>query len=123
MPVLRIAAVVLVAVGLLEMAMTSVAALAGLTSWNTRFGDLTRIDPSASLRVTIGALAAFAAVSLGIGFVRSGWWMAGGVVLAVYAGAILVRQIACGDTGSALIAYGLFTTCGVVAFAAGALAH
>lgn len=80
---LRIAAGVLVVIGLLEMAMTSISALAGLASWNARFTDLTRIDLSTPLRLTLGLIAAFAAVSLGVGFARPVFSTVGGAVLAL----------------------------------------
>ncbi|MEH3156759.1 MAG: hypothetical protein PGN29_16015 [Gordonia paraffinivorans] len=113
---------VFVAVGLAEMAMTGIAAMLGLSSWRRRFAELTRVDPPAALRLTVGALAGVSAVAMGVGYARPVWWVIGGTLLLAVTAPILVRQIAIGTRGSALTAYTLFTVCGVVALTAGASA-
>ncbi|MCX6471693.1 MAG: hypothetical protein NTW76_20610 [Corynebacteriales bacterium] len=120
-PAVRIGVGVIVAIGLLEMALSSIAALAGMSSWSQRFTELTRIEPSPSLRLGLGIVAGVAAVSLAVGFARPTWFIVGGVLLTADAGAVLVRQLYLGDSGSSLIPYALFTACGLVAIGAGAL--
>ena len=113
---------VFVAIGLAETVLTAVAAAIGLSSWRRRFTDLTRVAPPTWLRLAVGSTTGLAAVALSVGYAHHGWWVVGGALLIAFVAPILLRQIAIGTRGRALVDYALFAFCGVVALVGGIVA-
>lgn len=120
--IVSVLAAVASALLILEFSLSAISMLSVMQVAVDRISQLIRITPSPGTVFLIGLLDL-----IGVTGVIAGFWhplpaVAAGCFFALLSGAVLVRQTACGDRGSALLPYTLFLTASVVLIATRTLA-